>query len=67
MLGEAYAHDNQPDKAIAAFEQALRVNPNSEDANRTLKNSGDIPLRKRNGRLLKSHPTNTDTELQISN
>jgi rhomboid protease GluP len=36
MLGEAYAHDNQPDKAIAAFEQALRVNPNSEDAKQDL-------------------------------
>ena len=36
MLGEAYANDNQPDKAIAAFEQALRVNPNSEDAKQDL-------------------------------
>ena len=36
MLGEAYANDNQPDKAIAAIEQALRVNPNSEDAKQDL-------------------------------
>ena len=36
MLGEAYANNNEPDKAIAAFEQALRVNPNSEDAKQDL-------------------------------
>ena len=36
MLGEAYANDNQPDKAIAAIEQALRVNPNSEGAKQYL-------------------------------
>jgi rhomboid protease GluP len=36
MLGEAYANNNEPDKAIAAMEQALRVNPNSQDAKQDL-------------------------------
>jgi len=36
FLGEAYANNNEPDKAIGAFEQALRVNPNSEDAKQDL-------------------------------
>lgn len=36
FLGEAYANTNQPEKAIGAFEQALRVNPNSEDAKQDL-------------------------------
>jgi cytochrome c-type biogenesis protein CcmH/NrfG len=36
FLGEAYANNHQPDKAIAALEQALRVNPNSEDAKQDL-------------------------------
>jgi tetratricopeptide (TPR) repeat protein len=36
MLGEAYANNNELDKAIGAFEQALRVNPNSEDAKQDL-------------------------------
>jgi cytochrome c-type biogenesis protein CcmH/NrfG len=36
FLGEAYLNSNEPDKAIAAFEQALRVNPNSEDAKQAL-------------------------------
>jgi rhomboid protease GluP len=36
FLGEAYLGTNQPDKAIGAFEQALRVNPNSEDAKQDL-------------------------------
>ena len=35
-LGEAYANNHQPDKAIAALEQALRVNPGSEDAKQAL-------------------------------
>ena len=36
FLGEAYGNSNEPDKAIAALEQALRVNPNSEDAKQDL-------------------------------
>jgi len=36
MLGEAYANNNEPNKAIAALEEALRVNPNSEDAKQDL-------------------------------
>jgi rhomboid protease GluP len=36
MLGEAYANNNEPDKAIGALEQALRVNPNSQDAKQYL-------------------------------
>jgi membrane associated rhomboid family serine protease len=36
FLGEAYLGANEPDKAIGAFEQALRVNPNSEDAKQDL-------------------------------
>jgi membrane associated rhomboid family serine protease len=36
MLGEAYANNNEPNKAIGAMEQALRVNPDSEDAKHDL-------------------------------
>lgn len=36
FLGEAYANNNELDKAIGAFEQALRVNPNSEEAKKDL-------------------------------
>jgi rhomboid protease GluP len=36
FLGEAYANNNEPDKAIGALEQALRVNPNSEAAKQDL-------------------------------
>ena len=36
FLGEAYLSTNEPDKAIGAFELALRVNPNSEDAKQDL-------------------------------
>jgi membrane associated rhomboid family serine protease len=36
FLGEAYLNSNEPEKAIGAFEQALRVNPNSEDAKQAL-------------------------------
>lgn len=36
FLGAAYANNNEPDKAIAALEQALRVNPNSEAAKQGL-------------------------------
>lgn len=36
FLGEAYLSTNEPDKAIGAFEQALRVNPNSQDAKQDL-------------------------------
>lgn len=36
MLGEAYLSNNEPNKAIGALEQALRVNPNSEDAKQDL-------------------------------
>ena len=36
FLGEVYLNSNEPDKAIGAFEQALRVNPNSEDAKQAL-------------------------------
>jgi membrane associated rhomboid family serine protease len=36
MLSEAYLNNNEPDKAISALEQALRVNPNSEVAKQGL-------------------------------
>ncbi len=36
MLAEAYESNNQQSKAIGALEQALRVNPNSEDAKQAL-------------------------------
>jgi membrane associated rhomboid family serine protease len=36
FLGEAYANNNELDKAIGALEQALRVNPNSADAKNDL-------------------------------
>jgi membrane associated rhomboid family serine protease len=36
MLGEAYSNNNERNKAIGALEQALRVNPNSEDAKHDL-------------------------------
>jgi cytochrome c-type biogenesis protein CcmH/NrfG len=36
MLAEAYESNNQPNKAIGALEQALRVNPNSQDARQEL-------------------------------
>jgi membrane associated rhomboid family serine protease len=36
FLGEAYLNSNEPEKAIGAFEQALRVNPNSEDAKQAI-------------------------------
>jgi cytochrome c-type biogenesis protein CcmH/NrfG len=32
LLGAAYALTEQPKKAVSAYEQALRINPNSEDA-----------------------------------
>ena len=36
FLGQAYAANNERDKAIAAFEHALKVNPDSEDAKQFL-------------------------------
>lgn len=36
MLGEAYANNNEMDKAIAALEQALKINPNSTRAKEDL-------------------------------
>lgn len=36
MLGEAYQQNQQHDKAIAAYEQALKVNPSSSDAKQAL-------------------------------
>jgi cytochrome c-type biogenesis protein CcmH/NrfG len=36
FLGEAYFNNNEPEKAITALEQALRVNPNSADAKQGL-------------------------------
>jgi membrane associated rhomboid family serine protease len=35
-LGDLYARTNRPDKAIAAYQQALKVNPNSSDAQEAL-------------------------------
>ncbi len=47
MLGEAYTANNQRDKAIASYEQALKVNPNSEDAKQELQElRGDSPPQK---------------------
>jgi membrane associated rhomboid family serine protease len=36
FLGALYAENNQPDKAIAAFQQALKANPGSEEAKQGL-------------------------------
>jgi rhomboid protease GluP len=36
FLAQAYWNNNEPDKAIGALEQALRVNPNSQDAKQAL-------------------------------
>src|SRR5215472_9482303 len=36
VLGSLYAESNQRDKAVAAFQQALRVNPGSEEAKQAL-------------------------------
>jgi hypothetical protein len=36
FLGESYFNNNEPDKAIGALEQALRVNPNSQEAKQDL-------------------------------
>jgi rhomboid protease GluP len=36
MLGEVYVANNERDKAIAAFEQALKANPNAEEAKQVL-------------------------------
>ena len=36
MLAEAYENNNQPEKAIGALEQALKVNPGSENAKHLL-------------------------------
>jgi len=36
FLGEAYWNNKEPDKAIATLEQAIRVNPNSQDAKQDL-------------------------------
>jgi rhomboid protease GluP len=44
MLGEAYQNNNQPDKAIGALEQALRINPASEDAKQDLEAIRGIPV-----------------------
>jgi len=44
MLGEAYVNNNEPDKAIGAWEQALKVNPGSEDARQDLEALRGSPL-----------------------
>jgi membrane associated rhomboid family serine protease len=36
MLGEAYANNNETEKAVAAFERALKINPNSIPAKQDL-------------------------------
>jgi membrane associated rhomboid family serine protease len=36
MLGDAYARNRQQDKAVAAYQQALKVNPGSSDAQQAL-------------------------------
>ena len=36
VLGSLYAENNQHDKAVAAFQQALKVNPDSEEAKQAL-------------------------------
>jgi len=47
MLGEAYIANHERDKAIAAFEHALRVNPGAEEAKQILQQlRGDGPLQK---------------------
>ena len=36
MLAAAYEINNKHDKAVSVLEQALQVNPNSDDAKRAL-------------------------------
>jgi len=36
LLGEAYQNDQQPDKAVGAYEQALKLNPNIPEAENAL-------------------------------
>ncbi|HKV94669.1 MAG TPA: rhomboid family intramembrane serine protease [Candidatus Angelobacter sp.] len=40
LLGSLYAENNQRDKAVAAFQQALKVNPDSEEAKQALQDLG---------------------------
>jgi len=40
ILGSLYAGNNQPDRAIAAFREALKVNPDSEEAKQSLEQLG---------------------------
>jgi rhomboid protease GluP len=42
-LGQAYAGNQEKDKAIAAYKQALRINPNSEEARAALSEMSDSP------------------------
>lgn len=48
MLGDLYATTHRPDRAIAAYQQALKINPSSDDAKEGLRDlsAGDSPPEK---------------------
>jgi rhomboid protease GluP len=46
VLGALYIQNNQRDKAVAAFQQALKINPGSEEAKRGLQLLGAAPPEK---------------------
>jgi membrane associated rhomboid family serine protease len=48
VLGDLYAENNQQDKAVAAYQQALRANPDSEEAKQALQelNASSPPEKK---------------------
>ncbi len=48
VLGDLYAEKNQQDKAVAAYQQALRANPDSEEAKQALQelNASSPPEKK---------------------
>jgi rhomboid protease GluP len=43
LLGALYAQNNEHDKAVGAFQQALKINPDSEEAKRGLQRLGAPP------------------------
>jgi len=46
LLGALYAENSQPEKAVAAFQQALKINPASEEARQGLQILGASPPEK---------------------
>jgi membrane associated rhomboid family serine protease len=47
LLGALYAENNQPDKAVGAFQQALKANPDSDDAKEGLQRLGAAPAQQK--------------------